>query len=234
MALYSAKLEAANKELEAFSYSVSHDLRAPLRSIDGFSQAILEDCADLLSGQVKDNLNRIRTASQRMGRLIDDILKLSRINRSELRSEPVDLSAIARSIADELMKGERKRRVDFIIPANVTGQGDPALLRVAMENLLNNAWKFTSGHSIARIEFGVTEKDGEKEYFIRDDGAGFDMKFADRLFGAFQRLHSISEFEGTGIGLTLVQRIINRHGGTIRAEGKVDKGAAFYFTLGKT
>ena len=227
-----AQLEEANKELEAFSYSVSHDLRAPLRSIDGFSQVILEDYQDRLDDRGKDHLNRVRAATRRMGRLIDDILKLSRLSRAEICFVQVDLSALARSITDELAVKEPERTVDIVIAENVSAKGDPALLKVAMENLISNAWKFTSGHSRARIEFGIAENDGIKEYFVRDDGAGFDMKYADRLFTPFQRLHGVAEFEGTGIGLALVRRIINRHLGTIRAEGVVEKGAAIYFTLG--
>jgi PAS domain S-box-containing protein len=226
------QIEEANKELEAFSYSVSHDLRAPLRSIDGFSQVIMEDYKDMLDDKGMDHLGRVRAASWRMGQLIDDILKLSRLGRAEIRIDQVNLSALARSITDELAGKEPERTVDIIIAENVSAMGDPSLLKVAMENLLNNAWKFTSGHSRARIEFGITENNGIKEYFVRDDGVGFDMKYADHLFTPFQRLHGVAEFEGTGIGLALVRRIINRHRGTIRAEGAVDKGATIYFTLG--
>jgi PAS domain S-box-containing protein len=231
MVKYSAKLEAANKELEAFSYSVSHDLRAPLRSIDGFSQAVLEDYSERLDDKGRDYLNRIRTASQRMALLIDDILKLSRVNRSEIRFTPTDLSGLVRTVAGELSEREPGRDARFIITESVTVSGDPALLSIAMENLLGNAWKFTSKRSGAVIEFGIIEREGERTLFVRDNGAGFDMQYTERLFGAFQRLHTADEFEGTGIGLTLVQRIINRHGGRIWAEGGVDKGATIFFTL---
>ena len=227
----SAQLESANKELEAFAYSVSHDLRAPLRSIDGFSQILLEDYADSLDAEGQDYLRRVRASSQRMAELIEDILKLSRITRREMCREVVDLSALARGIAAELGQREPERQVEFVIEEGVVMHGDAGLLRVALENLLGNAWKFTARHPRARIEFGVTQQDGEAAYFVRDDGAGFDMVYADRLFGAFQRLHSATEFEGTGIGLATVQRIIHRHGGRVWAEGEVEQGATFYFTL---
>jgi PAS domain S-box-containing protein len=227
-----ARLEAANKELEAFSYSVSHDLRAPLRRIDSFSQAILEEYEDRLDEKGRHYLDRVRESSRRMEQLIDDLLKFSRLGRAEIHAEQVDLSAFARSIAAELIAREPERAVEIIIAENVTATGDPALLKIAMENLLRNAWKFTSGHPRARIEFGTVEHSGTMEYFVRDDGAGFDMKYADRLFAPFQRLHGVDEFEGTGIGLALVRRIVNRHRGTIRAEGEVEKGATIYFTLG--
>lgn len=228
---YSAELATVNKEMEAFSYSVSHDLRAPLRSIDGFSQALLEDYADTLAAQGKDYLQRVRAATQRMGLLIDDLLSLSRVTRSEMKPEAVNLSALAGTIAVELQKTQPERQVEFAIAAGLTAKGDARLLRVALENLLGNAWKYTSKHPLARIEFGVTPKDGTQVYFVRDDGAGFDMAYADKLFAPFQRLHSPGEFPGSGIGLATVQRIIHRHGGGIWAEGEVGKGATFYFTL---
>jgi signal transduction histidine kinase len=226
-----AQLATANKELEAFSYSVSHDLRAPLRSIDGFSLALLEDCSDSLNSVGKQHLQRIRAAAQRMSTLIDELLNLARVARSEIRWGAVDLSTLSRSIAEELKTTEPGRDVRFLIADGAVVKGDSELLRVAMENMLNNAWKYTSAHSTARIEFGWSQQDGKTVYFVRDDGAGFDPRYASRLFGAFQRLHSIQEFSGTGIGLATVQRIIHRHGGEIWAEGAVEKGATFYFIL---
>jgi PAS domain S-box-containing protein len=225
------ELEAINKELEAFSYSVSHDLRAPLRGIDGFSRALLEDYGDKLDQQGKDHLQRVRFASQRMGEIIEGMLNLSQVTRTPLHQQVIDLSAGARSIAAQLQEKQPKRQVEFVIAEGVMGNGDRRLLEVVLENLLSNAWKFTEKHPRARIEFGVTQKEGESVYFVRDDGAGFDMGYVDKLFGAFQRLHSGDEFEGTGIGLATVQRIIHRHGGRIWAEGGVEKGATFYFTL---
>ncbi len=226
-----AQLAAANKELEAFSYSVSHDLRAPLRSIDGFSQAILEDYADKLDTAAKESLQRVRAAATRMGTLIDDLLKLSRVTRAEMRREPSDLSAMVKSIAKTLEETEPARNVNFQIEDGLTIDGDPRLLRVALENLLRNAWKYTSRHDQARIEFGRSKQNGKSVFYVRDDGAGFDPQYADRLFGAFQRLHGVNEFPGTGIGLATVQRIIRRHGGDIWAEAEVEKGATFYFSI---
>lgn len=226
-----AQLAATNKELEAFSYSVSHDLRAPLRSIDGFSQALLEDYLDELDEQGRDYLARLRLASQKMGELIDGLLKLSRLTRSEMRREKVDLSALALEIANNLQETQPKRHVKFVIKTKLTDIGDRQLLRAVLENLLGNAWKFTSRRRRPMIEFGVTQNGDKQAYFVKDTGAGFDMNYADKLFGAFQRLHTADEFPGTGIGLATVQRIIHRHGGSIWAEGAVDKGATFYFTL---
>jgi signal transduction histidine kinase len=226
-----AQLEAANRELEAFSYSVSHDLRAPLRGIDGFSQALLEDYADKVDGQGKDYLRRVREASQHMAQLIDDLLNLSRVSREEIQREEVDLSAMARTIATELRKSQPERRVEFVIANGLVANADERLLRVAMENLLENAWKFTGKHAQATIEIGVTQVDGEQVFYVRDNGAGFDMAYADKLFGTFQRLHGRTEFPGTGIGLATVQRIVHRHGGRPWAKGGVGKGATFYFTL---
>lgn len=225
------QLRAANQELEAFSYSVSHDLRAPLRGIDGFSQALLEECGDRLDTQGREYLNRVRAAGRRMGELIDDLLTLSRVTRSEIRYEQVDLSGQARSITAELRKSGPERKVEFVIQEGLVANGDPRLLRLAMENLLGNAWKYTGKHPEARIEFGRKKVDEKEAYFIRDDGAGFDMLFSGKLFGAFQRLHGAHEFPGTGIGLATVQRIIHRHAGRIWAEGAVEKGSTFYFTL---
>ncbi|HYK82682.1 MAG TPA: CHASE3 domain-containing protein [Gemmatimonadales bacterium] len=227
----SAQLEAANRELEAFSYSVSHDLRAPLRSIDGFSQALEEDYAGHLDPTGRDHLRRVRAATKRMEQLIEDLLQLARVSRAELRSVPVDLSALARSIAAELQQHERSRTVEFIAPERTPVRGDPHLLRVVLENLLGNAWKFTAQRPTPRIEFGAATQDGQPVYFVRDNGAGFDMAYVAKLFGAFQRLHAASEFPGTGVGLATVQRIVRRHGGRVWAEGAVDQGATFYFTL---
>jgi light-regulated signal transduction histidine kinase (bacteriophytochrome) len=227
-----AELAAANRELEAFSYSVSHDLRAPLRSIDGFSQAVLEDYADKLDEPGRDHLNRVRAATQRMGQLIDDLLKLARVTRAEIRPTTVDLSALAANVLAELQKNEPGRRVEYRIEPGLTAEGDARLLRVVLDNLLGNAWKFAGKTANARIEFGATRgSDGTPSYFVRDNGAGFDMAYANKLFSAFQRLHSMNEFPGTGIGLATVQRIILRHGGTVRAEGRPGAGATFYFTL---
>jgi len=262
------ELAVVNRELEAFSYSVSHDLRAPLRSIDGFSQVLLEDYADILDAQGKDHLVRVRSATQRMGELIDDLLSLSRVTRSEMKREMVDLTGLVHAIAVELRRTQPERQVEFAIAPGLVARGDACLLRVLLENLLANAWKFTSKHPTARIEFGVTQigevgsqpsvvsSQGSKTstpqseirdrqlggpqsaiatpelaYFVRDDGAGFDIAYAVKLFGPFQRLHSASEFPGTGIGLATVQRIVHRHGGQVWAEGAVDQGAIFYFTL---
>ncbi len=225
------ELEAANKELEAFSYSVSHDLRAPLRGIDGFSQALAEDYGDKLDAQGVSYIVRVRSATQRMGMLIDDLLNLSRVSRAELRREPVNLTAMARSVIAELRKEEPGRGVEFAVEEGIEAIGDARLLRIVLDNLLNNAWKYTSKKSVARIEFGKTTSDRGVSYFVRDDGAGFDPLYSARLFGAFQRLHRVAEFPGNGVGLATVQRIIHRHGGRVWAEGAVGKGATFYFTL---
>jgi len=227
-----AELAAVNKELESFSYSVSHDLRSPLRSIDGFSQALLEDYNDKLDAQAQNYLHRVRAASQRMAQLIDDMLNLSRVSRGEMRREEIDLSRMARDITEQLQRAQPERIVEVKIEDGIKARGDDRLLRIALENLLGNAWKFTSKQPSSRIEFGVQAGDaGEDVFFVRDNGAGFDMAYADKLFGAFQRLHSIDEFEGTGVGLATVQRIIRRHGGRIWAESQPGRGATFYFTL---
>jgi len=228
------ELLAANKELESFSYSVSHDLRAPLRGIDGFSLALLEDYADKLDEDGRDYLHRVRAATQRMGILIDDLLSLSRVTRSEMRLEKTDLGAIARSVAVELQKTQPERRAEFRIEEGLEVFADSHLIRITLENLLGNAWKFTSKRESACIEFGRTHRDGRPAYYVRDDGAGFDPAYADRLFGAFQRLHDKNDFPGTGVGLATVQRIIHRHGGRIWAESAVERGATFYFTLLET
>ncbi len=227
------QLAAANEELESFSYSVSHDLRSPLRTIDGFSHALLEDCADRLDDTGRTHLNRIRAATQRMGSLIDDLLNLSRLSRTEMHTQSVDISALASAIANGLQEGLPRRGVELRIRNGLRTLGDPGLLRVVLENLLGNAWKFTSTHESALIEFGAAVSNGKAAFFVRDDGAGFDPAYADRLFGAFQRLHSMTEFAGTGIGLATVQRIVRRHGGEIWAESAVGRGATFYFTLGE-
>lgn len=225
------ELDVLNRELEAFSYSVSHDLRAPLRAIDGFSQALLEDYADRLDTSGQDYLSRVRKAAQRMGELIDDLLKLARITRAEINAGEVDLSALAEEILEQLQQGDPQRAAEIVVAPGMTVQGDPRLLRIAMENLLNNAWKFTAGKTPARIEFGQTERNGAPAYVVRDNGAGFDMAHAGKLFGAFQRLHDAGAYPGTGIGLATVQRIIHKHGGNVWAEAAPDQGAAFYFTL---
>jgi light-regulated signal transduction histidine kinase (bacteriophytochrome) len=226
-----SELESANKELEAFSYSVSHDLRAPLRAMDGFSRTLMVDYADKLDDTGKDRLRRVVAASQRMDQLVDGILGLSRLARINLRRTTVDLSAMAETIAVELRRANPQRRVEFAIAPGIVANADATLLLAALENLLGNAWKFTAGHACARIEVGMAQHEGETAYFVRDDGSGFDMAYADKLFGPFQRLHTSAEFEGTGIGLTTVERIVRRHGGRIWAQAEVEKGAAFFFTL---
>jgi signal transduction histidine kinase len=224
-------MEATNKELEAFSYSVSHDLRAPLRAIEGFGRNVLEDCGAKLDADGRELLQRMLAASERMKQLIDDLLELSRINRSELRRENVNLSAMAESVLSDLRAREPGRTVQAEVMPGLVTHGDSRLLRVAFENLLGNAWKFTSKKQDARIEVGMMEQGEDPVIFIRDNGVGFDMNYAQRLFGAFQRLHSTSEFPGTGVGLATVQRVIHRHGGRIWAEGEPGAGATFYFTL---
>jgi len=231
LARSNTELIAANKELEAFSYSVSHDLRAPLRSIDGFSLALLEDYEAKLDAEGKDHLHRVRAATQRMGVLIDDLLNLSRVTRAEMKLQKVDLSAIGRFIGAELENSQPERRIEFHIQEGLGAHADSNLMRIALENLLGNAWKFTSKRESARIEFGQTNNHGSRVYFVRDNGAGFDSARAERLFGAFQRFHDRNDFPGTGVGLATVQRIIQRHGGRIWAESAVAKGATFYFTL---
>ena len=226
-----AELLAANTELDAFAYSVSHDLRAPLRSIDGFSQILLEDYAGKLDEAGQESLHRVRAASQRMGTLIDDLLKLARVTRAEIRTEDVDLSGIAHDIVADLQRTTPERQVEFAIASGLRARGDARLLRVALDNLLRNSWKYTAKQPQPRVQFASVEANGGRAFMVRDNGAGFDMKYADKLFGVFQRLHSAADFEGTGIGLATVRRIITRHGGRIWAEGAVDQGATFYFTL---
>lgn len=225
------KLEAVNKELEAFAYSVSHDLRSPLRAVDGFSQALTEDCGEGLTEECRMYLNRIRAGCHRMEQLIADMLKLSRITRMEMKRQDVDLSGMAREIMAELKEQEPGREVNVKITDGMTAKADPALLRMVLDNLLGNAWKFTSKTPGAKVEFFEQQGTDGKEFCVRDNGAGFKMEYSDKLFGAFQRLHTDKEFSGTGIGLATVQRIIARHGGMVRAQGELDQGASFYFTL---
>lgn len=225
------ELEVANKELEAFSYSVSHDLRAPLRRIDSFSQILIEDYAAQLDLSGKQYLTRMRENVQRMSELIDDLLNLSQVTRTQICRQSVDLSALAQTIATSLQQTQSDRQVEFVIAEGIIVNSDKRLLRIVLENLLFNAWKFTAKLSRATIEIGVMQHEGQQAYFVRDNGVGFDMTYADRLFGAFQRLHSTTEFPGTGIGLATVQRIIHRHGGRVWAEGTVGQGATFYFTV---
>ncbi len=226
-----AELETANRELEAFSYSVSHDLRAPLRSLDGFSHILLEEYRDKLDDEGRDFLNRLRNASQHMGQLIDALLQLSRVSRSEMTRQEVDLSDFAVQIMADFKNHWPDRRCELEITPNLHVIGDPRLLHAALHNLLGNAWKFTAKCGEARIQFGVMEENGQQVFFVRDNGAGFDMNYSNKLFGAFQRLHTASEFEGSGIGLATVQRIIRRHGGKVWAEGRPNEGATFYFTI---
>jgi light-regulated signal transduction histidine kinase (bacteriophytochrome) len=225
------ELENSVAELEAFSYSVSHDLRAPLRSIDGFSQILLEDFQDKVDAEGQDCLRRIRTATQNMGQLIDALLHLSRVMRSELSRETVELSVVALTAAAMIQKSEPMRQVSFHIMAGLQAHGDRRLLGIVLQNLLQNAWKFTARSSPAVIEFGAFQKEGQTAFYVRDNGVGFDMAYANKLFTPFQRLHAREQFEGTGIGLATVQRIIKRHGGRVWAEGAVGKGATFYFSL---
>jgi PAS domain S-box-containing protein len=227
-----AQLEITNQELESFSYSVSHDLRGPLRTLDGFSRILLMDVADRLDDEAKHYLVRICEAANRMGRLVDDLLKLSRLSKAELKYQDVDISAVSGDIVRKLRENEPERRVELIVTPRLRVRADADLLYSVMDNLLNNAWKYTSKRDVAHIEVGSLLRDGRKTFFVRDDGAGFNMSYAGRLFGAFQRLHTEDEFPGTGIGLATVQRIIRRHGGDVWAEAEPDKGATFYFTVG--
>ena len=224
-------LKRKNQELEAFSYSVSHDLRTPLRSIDGFSQLLLRDYADKLDERGQDFLRLMHSASQRMGELIDDLLELSRLGRLEMRRERVDLSALARLVAGKLQMIEPERTIQLVIEEGIVAEGDPRLLRVVLENLLGNAWKFTAKSDQQRVQFGAIQKDGQVTYFVQDSGAGFDMAYANKLFKPFQRLHSEADFAGTGIGLATVQRVIERHGGRVWAESAVHQGTTFFWTV---
>lgn len=226
------QLSVANKELETFSYSVSHDLRAPLEVINGFSYVLETEYRNKLDATGRECLSHIRNATSRMAELIEDMLNLSRVSTTAMHRDSVDLTAIAQTIATDLCRREPERHVEFTIAQHATTQGDARFLQIVLENLLRNAWKYTSHHKRAHIEFGVENRRRETVYFVRDDGAGFDPKQANRLFQPFQRLHSESEFSGNGIGLATVQRIIQRHSGHIWATGEVDKGATFYFTIG--
>jgi signal transduction histidine kinase len=227
-------LEHKNAELETFSYAVSHDLRAPLRRIDSFSRAIVESQAERLDPQGRHFLERVREASQQMAQLIDDVLYLSRVTRAELREHDVDLSGLVTLLLDRMQEAEPDRKVEAKVRPGLTASGDGQLLRIALQNLLENAWKFSSREPVTRIEFGTTNLPGESAYFVRDNGAGFNMAYADRLFGPFQRLHPSTDFPGSGIGLATVQRIIHRHGGRIWGEGLEGQGATFHFTLGRS
>lgn len=227
-----AALEAVNMELEAFSYSVAHDLRAPLRIIDGFSAAIVEDSGNALDNASLEHLRRVRAASSRMAQLIDDLLELSQVTRAQMNMAEVDLSAVARGIAEELKKSQPERTASFIIEDNLLARADARLLRIILENLMGNAWKFTGKKETSVIQFGSAGIEANRRvYFVKDNGAGFDMRYAERLFGAFQRLHADAEFAGTGVGLATVERIIKRHNGRVWAEAAVDNGATIYFTL---
>jgi PAS domain S-box-containing protein len=226
-----AQLESANTELEAFAYSVSHDLRAPLRGIDGWSLALMEDYHDQLDAQARQYLEFVRTEAQRMGQLIDDMLQLSRVTRSDMQSGRVDLSALAQTVTTRLRAEQPGRQVELVIQPGLVATGDSRLIEIVLTNLFSNAWKFTGRRPTARIEFGRTEVEGRQAFFVHDNGVGFDMTFAQKLFGAFQRMHKLSEYPGTGIGLATVQRIVHRHGGRVWAEAQVDQGATFYFTL---
>jgi light-regulated signal transduction histidine kinase (bacteriophytochrome) len=226
-----AQLEAANRELEAFSYSVAHDLRAPLRAVDGYSSMLQEDFGQAWPAEAQRLLGSVRTSAQHMGRLIDDLLRLSRLGRQPLSAERVPVAALARQVLDELRAAQPERRLDAVVADVPDAVGDVALLRQVLVNLLANAVKFTRGRARATIEVGCRDDAHERVYFVRDNGAGFDMAFAGRLFGVFQRQHRADEFEGTGVGLSIVQRIIHRHGGRVWAEAAVDQGATFFFTL---
>jgi len=226
-------LHDANRELESFSYSVSHDLRAPLRSIDGFSQALVEDVGEELPPEARSHLDRIRHATRRMGRLIDDLMALSKVGRAEMTRERVDLSDVAEQVVAELRRQQPARQIAVTIAPGLQATADPPLVRLALQNLIENAWKFTSRRDGSAIEVGQTrDPRGASAFYVRDNGAGFDPEYAHKLFGPFQRLHTVSEFPGTGIGLATVQRIVHRHGGQVWAEGKTNAGACFYFTLG--
>jgi light-regulated signal transduction histidine kinase (bacteriophytochrome) len=225
------EVQTANQELEAFSYSVAHDLRAPLRSIDGFSQALIEDYDDKLDDGGRLYLKYVREAAMHMARLINDLLGLARIGRAELVKSPADLAVIFRATAEMLRREQPDRQVELIVPSTAPVFGDPRLLAVVIENLLGNAWKFTAKADLPRIELGQTVEAGRTVNFVRDNGVGFDMAYSEKLFAVFQRLHTVGEFDGLGIGLATVQRIILRHGGRIWAHGEVGRGATFYFTL---
>lgn len=227
-----AQLEATNKELESFAYAISHDLRSPLRALDGFSEILIEDYGDTLDDTARGHLRRIRGAAGHMSELMDGLLQLSRLNRDELELQPVDLSLIASQILADLSEGDPDRMVDVCVAPDLVAEADPRLVRILLQNLLGNAWKFTSRHDSAVIEVGAEPGGSPPAFFVRDDGAGFDPRFAEKLFRAFQRLHTADQFEGNGIGLATVQRIAHRHGGRVWATGAVEKGATFWFTFG--
>jgi len=231
MAERTAQLELANRELEDFAYAMAHDLRAPLRGISSFCDALAEDCADQLDAMGQDYLKRIRGGTQRMSALIDGILALSRVNRAALAPSRCDLSAMARTASEKLQAQYPERKVRFTVQEGLADQGDPQLLRTVLENLLDNAWKFTRGRPLAEVEFGATQEQGGRTYFVKDNGAGFEMAYKHKLFGVFQRLHARTEFEGSGIGLAAAQRAVRRHGGRIWGEGQPGQGACFFFTL---
>ncbi|RNC71072.1 MAG: DUF3365 domain-containing protein [Desulfuromonadales bacterium] len=226
-----AELQAANSELEAFCYSVAHDLRTPLRGMNGFSRIILDRYGTTLDEEGQEYFRRVSAASTRMGQLVDDLLHLTKVTRAEMRRTAVDLTAMAREIAIDCRHTQPERRAEFVIQDGLMATGDENLLRIVMVNLLANSWKFTVREPVARIEVGSTDHDGKTAYFVRDNGVGFDMAYVDKLFGPFERLVSFDEFEGTGIGLATVKRIVERHGGNVWAEGEPDKGATFSFTL---
>lgn len=223
------EISRANRELEAFSYSVAHDLRAPLRSIDGFSRILLRDNADQLDDAGREYLRLVRESAQRMGHLLEDMLNLARYSRAEIHFHPVDLAALAREVMERVRQEAPERKVDFIAPDSLTAKGDPGLLTAVLENLLANAWKYSRPREVAYIEFGWSPE--QNAYFVRDNGVGFDMAYVGKLFKVFQRLHSVAQFEGTGVGLAIVERIIERHGGRVWAESEVEQGSTFYFTL---
>jgi DNA-binding response OmpR family regulator len=225
------ELERKNHELETFTYSVSHDLRAPLRAIHGFGQILLEDCGDVLDEESQRRLRMMQSAAERMARLIDDLMGLSRLGRAELRRTQVDVSAVARAVADELGRGSPERAASFVIAADMTAEADAGLVRVLLDNVMGNAWKFTASVPDARIDVGATRSSETTTFFVRDNGAGFDMAYAQKLFRPFQRLHTEEQFPGTGIGLATVHRVVDRHGGRVWAEGALGKGATFFFTL---
>ena len=232
--LRTRQLQEANADLESFAYSVSHDLRAPLRAIDGFGQTLIEDCAPLLDDAGRFAIERVRANAIHMGRLIDDMLHLARISHGELSPGPTDLGALARQIVAELREQQPDRNLDVRIAEGLVADVDPDFIRIALANLLSNAFKFTGGQTAPRIDFASEMRDGEVVYYVRDNGAGFDMAYAERVFRPFERLHSQDEFPGTGIGLATVQRVIRRHGGRIWADAAIGRGATFYFTLGST
>jgi light-regulated signal transduction histidine kinase (bacteriophytochrome) len=226
-----AELEAANKELESFSYSVSHDLRAPVRHIGGFSRILLKNFSSQMPLEAQDLLGEVVKSAQRMGQLIEDLLEFSRMGRLPVEKRAVDMAALVQEVADELVKRESGRRIEFRVAELPDCLGDRSLLKQVFINLLSNAFKFTRQREHARVEVGCQSENGEKVYFVQDNGAGFDMRYAEKLFGVFQRLHAYNEFEGTGVGLSIVHRIVQRHGGRIWAEAEVDKGATFHLVL---